>query len=65
MKSAIVLASLCGVVLAAGPLPVGGTTYDDQDSSPAQRRPRIAPGVYFARWGSGNRLQRSRLTLVR
>lgn len=42
MKSAVMLAALCGIVLAAGPaLPigaidtVGGTTYDDQNSGPA------------------------------
>ena len=41
MKSAIVLAALCCIALAAGPLPVGvidtvgGTTYDDQNSGPA------------------------------
>ncbi len=41
MKTAIVLLSLCGVALMAGPLPVGvidtvgGTTYDDQNSGPA------------------------------
>jgi len=41
MKTAIVLLSLCGVALIAGPLPVGvidtvgGTTYDDQNSGPA------------------------------
>ena len=41
MKSVLVFLFLCGVVLAAGPLPVGvidtvgGTTYDDQNSGPA------------------------------